>query len=184
MEYQDLSSFNVPESFRGKSKVAIQIWWIVQGTLFSWSPQFLYSWRVFLLRLFGAQIGHDVKIRSTVKITYPWKVKIGNYSWIGDDCTLYSLGDITIGSHVAIAHKVYINTGGHEYNRKTFDIFFKPVVIEDECWITNDVYIAPGVSIGKGTIVSARSSVLKDLPSGKISVGTPAKPIKERPAGI
>jgi putative colanic acid biosynthesis acetyltransferase WcaF len=28
--------------------------------------------------------------------------------------------------------------------------------------------------------VSARSSVLKDLPPGKICVGTPAKPIKDR----
>ena len=59
-------------------------------------------------------------------------------------------------------------------------MFCVQVVIEDECWITNDVYIAPGVVIGKGTIVSARSSVLKDLPSGKICVGTPAKPIKDR----
>jgi len=180
MDYQDLSIFKVPDTFRGKSKVAIQLWWILQGTLFAWSPQFLYGWRVFLLRLFGARIGKNVKIRSTVQVTYPWKVSIGDFSWVGDNCILYSLGDITIGSHVAIAHSVYINTGGHDYTKKAFDIFFKPVVIEDECWITNDVYVAPGVVIGKGTIVSARSSVLKDLPSGKICVGTPAKPIKDR----
>lgn len=181
MKYQDLSLFRVPGSFRGKSKITVQIWWIVQETLFGWSPQFFFGWRVFLLRLFGARIGKNVKIRSSVKITYPWKVKIGDYTWIGDDCMLYSLGDITIGSHVAIAHKVYFNTGGHEYDKKTFDIFFKPVVIEDECWLTTDVYIAPGVTIGKGTIVGARSSVLKDLPPGKICVGTPAQPIKDRP---
>ena len=181
MEYQDLSSFTVPDSFRGKSKITVQLWWVIQSTLFTWSPQFLYAWRVFLLRLFGAQIGKNVKIRSSVRITYPWKVKIGDYSWIGDDCMLYSLGDITIGSHVAIAHKVYLNTGGHEYNKKKFDIFFKPLVIEDQCWITTDVYVAPGVTIGKGTIVSARSTVLKDLPAGKICVGTPAVPIKDRP---
>jgi putative colanic acid biosynthesis acetyltransferase WcaF len=181
MEYQDLSSFTVPNTFRRKSKIIVQIWWIVHGTLFSWSPQFLYRWRIFLLRLFGATIGHNVKIRSSVTVTYPWKVKIGDHSWIGDDSVLYSLGDITIGSHVAIAHKVYLNTGGHDYEKKTFDIFSKPVVIEDECWITNDVYVAPGVTIGKGTVVSARSSVLKDLPPGKICLGTPAQPIKDRP---
>ncbi len=181
MRYQDLSLFRVPDSFRGRSKVTVQLWWIVQATLFSWSPQFLYGWRAFLLRLFGAQIGKHVKVRSTVKVTYPWKVTIGDYTWVGDDCMLYSLGEIRIGSHVAIAHKVYFNTGGHEYDKKTFDIFFKPLVIEDECWITTDVYVAPGVTIGKGTIVGARSSVLKDLPGGKICVGTPAKPIADRP---
>ncbi|RYE18677.1 MAG: colanic acid biosynthesis acetyltransferase WcaF [Sphingobacteriaceae bacterium] len=180
MKYQDLSSFIVPNSFRGSSKLNVQIWWIVQSFFFSTSPQILYKWRVFLLRLFGAKIGKNVKIRSSVKVTYPWKVTIGDYSWVGDECVLYSLGEIVIGSNVAIAHKVYINTGGHVYDKSSFDIFSKPVVIEDECWITNDVYIAPGVTIGKGSIVGARSSVLKDLPGGKICVGTPAQPIKDR----
>lgn len=183
-DYQDLSLFTVPESFRGRSKIVTQLWWIVQSTLFNWSPQFLFGWRVFLLRVFGAQIGANVKIRPTVKITYPWKVIIGDYVWIGDDCILYSLGEIRIGSHVAIAHNVHFNTGGHVYDKKTFDIFAEPVVIEDECWITSDVYVAPGVVIGRGTIVSARSGVLKSLPAGKICVGTPAKPIKDRPLSV
>lgn len=181
-QYQDLNIFEVPASFRGKSKFLIQLWWVVQETIFAWSPQILYQWRAFLLRLFGASIGKNVKIRASVRITYPWLISIGDYSWVGDDCVLYSLGKINIGRNVAIAHQVYINTGGHDYEKITFDIFSKPVHIEDECWITNDVYIAPGVTIGKGSIVSARSSVLKSLPSGKICVGTPAMPIRDRRA--
>ncbi len=179
-QFQDLSLFLVPKEFRGKSKIYVQIWWIINDTLFKWSPQALYGWRRFLLRLFGAQIGNNALIRSTVKITYPWNVSIGSYSWIGDDCVLYSLGKINIGSHVAVAHSVYFNTGGHHYDKITFDIFAKPLVVEDECWITNDVYIAPGVTIGKGTIVGARSTVLKDLPGGMVCVGSPAKVIKFR----
>lgn len=180
MKYQDLSKFSLPVSFRGRSKVTVQLWWIIQSTLFSWSPQVLYGWRRFLLRLFGAKIGKNVLIRSTVKVTYPWNIIIGDYSWIGEDCVLYSLGKITIGSHVALAHKVYLNTGGHDYKKETFDIFESPVVVEDECWLTNDVYIAPGVTIGKGSIIGARSTVLKSMPPGKICVGMPAKPIKNR----
>jgi putative colanic acid biosynthesis acetyltransferase WcaF len=133
-----------------------------------------------LLRMFGARIGNKVLIRSTVTVTYPWNISIGDYSWIGEDCVLYSLGQITIGSHVALAHKVYLNTGGHNYQKETFDIFSEPVVIEDECWLTNDVYIAPGVVIGKGTIIGARSTVLHSMPGGKVCVGMPAKPIKDR----
>jgi putative colanic acid biosynthesis acetyltransferase WcaF len=180
MDYQNLKLFTVPADFRGRSKVKVQLWWIVQSTLFRCSPQFLFPWRRFLLRLFGAKIGKQVNIRSSVRVTYPWKLTVGDNTWIGDDCVLYNLGHINIGSNVAIAHKVYINTGGHLYDKITFDIFEKPVVIGDQCWITNDVYIAPGVTIGKGTIVSARSSVLKDLPAGKICFGTPAKPVKDR----
>jgi putative colanic acid biosynthesis acetyltransferase WcaF len=180
MKYQDLNLFSVPAEFRGRSKFIVQLWWLVQSTLFQWSPQFLYNWRSFLLKMFGAEIGKNVKVRSTVKITYPWKVKIGDFSWIGDNSVLYSLGDIQIGSHVAIAHRVYLNTGGHHYQKLAFNIFSKPIIIENECWVTNDVYVAPGVRIGEGTIVGARSSVFKDLPAGKICTGTPATPVRDR----
>lgn len=178
--YQNLKNFEVPKDFRGKSKFIVQLWWIVEKTLFAWSPQFLYGWRRYLLRLFGAKIGKGVLLRPTVKITYPWKVSIDDHTWVGEDCILYSLGNITIGAHVAIAHGVYFNTGLHDYSVETFNIKSKPVVIEDQSWITNDVYIAPGVTIGKGCVVGARSSVFKDLPPNKICVGTPAKPIKDR----
>ncbi len=180
MKYQNLELFKVPDDFRGASKVKVQIWWIVQGTLFALSPQFLYGWRRFLLRLFGASIGKGVLIRSSVKVTYPWKITIGEHSWIGENCELYSLNKILIGNNVAIAHSVYFNTGLHDYTRETFDILSKPIIVEDECWITNDVYIAPGITIGKGVIVGARSSVFKDLDRGKIYVGSPAKYIKDR----
>ncbi len=78
--YQNLKTFKVPKGFRGKSKFIIQLWWIVQGTLFRLSPQFMYSLRRLLLRLFGAKIGNNVLIRPTVKILYPWKLIIKTIS--------------------------------------------------------------------------------------------------------
>ena len=178
--YQNLKTFTVPKDFRGKSKVIVQLWWVIEKTLFAWSPQFLYSWRRFLLRLFGAKIGKGVLIRPTVRVTYPWKVSIDDYTWVGEDCILYSLGNITIGSHVAIAHGVYFNTGLHDYTSESFDIGAKPVVMEDQSWITNDVYIAPGVTIGKGCVIGARSSVFKSMPEAHICYGNPAVPVKKR----
>ena len=180
-KYQDLSSHIVPDSFRGRSKFIVQLWWIVQLTLFAWSPQFLYPWRRALLRLFGAKIGKKVLIRPTARFTYPWKVSIDDYSWVGDDCVFYSLGKISVGKNVSIAHRDYFCTGIHDISKPTFDIGQKPIVIEDECWITNDVFVGPGVTVGKGCVVGARSTVLNDLPEGMICYGTPAKPRKQRP---
>ncbi|MCF2501514.1 WcaF family extracellular polysaccharide biosynthesis acetyltransferase [Dyadobacter chenhuakuii] len=180
MSYQDLSKFSVPAHFRGRSKIVVQLWWMIQSSAFSWSPQVLYGWRRFLLRCFGAKIGKNVLIRSTVKVTYPWNLSVGDNTWIGDDTVLYNLGKISIGQNVAIAHKVYLNTGGHDYKVESFPIFSEEVVIEDECWITNDVYVAPGVRIGRGCVLGARSTVLQNMPSGKVCVGTPARPIKDR----
>lgn len=178
--YQDLALHKVPCGFRGRNKFVVQLWWIVQATLFAWSPQILYGWRRFLLRLFGAKIGKKVLIRPSAKFTYPWKVSIGDCSWVGDDCVFYSLGEIKIGRNVSIAHRDYFCTGYHDIHSLSFDIKQKPIVIEDECWIPNDVFVGPGVTIGRGAVVGARSTVLKDLPKGMICYGYPAKPIKER----
>lgn len=180
IKYQDLSRHKVPSSFRGRNKFIVQLWWIVQSTLFACSPQFLYGWRRFLLRLFGAKIGTNVLIRPSAKFTYPWKVSIGDYSWVGDDCVFYSLGEIHVGSNVSIAHRDYFCTGLHDVTKITFDISQKPIIIEDECWIPNDVFVGPGVTIGRGAVVGARSTVLKDLPCGMICYGNPAKPIRPR----
>lgn len=177
---QNLKKFKLPKNFRGKSAVYVQLWWFVQATLFRMSPQFMYGWRRAILRLFGARIGKKVIIRPTVIITYPWKVSIDDYSWVGDDVVLYSLGEIEIGKNTVISQKSYLCTGSHDYNDETFPIYAKKIVINDECWLATDVFVAPNVIIGKGTVVGVRSSVLNNLPESKICYGNPAKPIKNR----
>jgi putative colanic acid biosynthesis acetyltransferase WcaF len=178
--YQDLSRFRMPAGFRGRSPVTIQIWWILQDTLFRWSPQAMYPWRNFLLRLFGAKLGNSVQFRPTVRVTYPWKLTVGDNVWVGDDCVFYNLGEIVVGSNVAIAHDVYFCTGLHDYTMVDFPIEQKPIHIEDEVWLPNDIFIGPGVTIGRGTVVGARSTVLRDLPPGMICYGYPARPVRPR----
>lgn len=180
MFYQQLDKFVLPENFRGRPGWVVQSWWLVQGTLFAWSPQFLYAWRRFLLRLFGAKIGRNVLVRPTARITYPWKVSIGDFSWIGDNVTLYSLGEIEIGANTVISQSSYICTGGHDFTKPTFDIYAIPIIIGDQVWIATDVFVAPGVHIGDGAVVGVRSTVLQNLPPGKICYGSPARPIKDR----
>ncbi len=136
---QDLSLYKTPQDFRGKSKIVVQLWWIVQAVFFKTSPQVCYGWRRFLLRLFGANIGKKVIIRPSVEITYPWKLKIDDYSWIGDDVVLYSLGEIEIGNHAVISQRCYLCTGSHDYNKIDFPIYAKKITIEDQCWLATDV---------------------------------------------
>jgi len=179
--YQDLSRFTMPANFRGRPGWYVQLWWIVQALLFHPSPQILYGWRRFLLRVFGAEIGKGVIIRPSVQITYPWKVKIGDHSWIGDDVVLYSLGEIEIGANVVVSQRSYICTGSHDYSKPTFDIFSKPIVIKDECWLATDVFIAPGVNIDRGMVIGARSSVYKNIEgSAGIYKGNPAQRVSDR----
>lgn len=55
----------------------------------------------------------------------------------------------------------------------------KPVVIESNVWLGDNVVVLPGVTIGSGSIIGANSVVSKDVPKNTISVGVPAKVIKE-----
>lgn len=173
--YQQMDKFTVPPGFRGRSAVYVQLWWLVQSSLFALSPQVLYRWRVWLLRLFGAKIGKGVIIRPSVRITYPWKLTIGDHCHIGDHAELYSLGEIEIGDCAVVSQRSYICTGSHDYTSPTFDIYAKKIVIESEAWVATDVFVAPGVRIGHGAVVGARSSVFSDVPAGMICYGSPAR---------
>ena len=128
---QDLSRFRLPRGFRGRSAVVVQLWWIVQAILFRTSPQPLYGFRRGLLRLFGAEVGREVLIRPTARITYPWRVKIGDHAWIGDYATLYSLAAIEIGANAVVSQHAYLCAGTHDYRSPGFDIVAKPIVVAE-----------------------------------------------------
>jgi len=177
---QDLSSFKLPSGFRGRAAVVVQLWWLVQGTLFGLSPQFMYGWRNWLLRLFGAKVGKGVLIRPSVKTTYPWKVCIGDFAWVGDDVVLYSLGEIEVGANAVVSQRSYLCAAGHSFTKPDFPIYDKKVVIGAQAWLATDVFVAPGVTVGEGAVVGARSSVFSDMPAGMVCFGNPCKPSKVR----
>lgn len=180
MKFQDLEEFCLPRNFRGKSAFVVQLWWLVQSTLFQLSPQFAYGFRNMILRMFGAKVGRRVIIRPTVKITYPWKVSIGDHAWIGDDVVLYSLGEISIGANAVVSQKSYLCASDHDHKEVAFPIRSRKIVIGAQAWIAADVFIAPGVTIGEGTVIGARSSVFKDMPEGMVCFGYPCVPVRKR----
>lgn len=177
---QRLDRFVLPLDFRGRSGFLCQLWWLVQSCLFATSPQFLYGWRRLLLRMFGANIGRDVIIRPSVRVTYPWKLRIGDYAWIGDQVELYTLGEISIGAHAVVSQRSYLCTGSHDPASRSFRIFSKPIIVEEGAWLATDVFVAPGVTIGRNALIGARSSVFSDAQAGFVHVGSPAKAVRER----
>lgn len=177
---QRLDRFSLPSGFRGRSGIKCQIWWLIQSCLFAPSPQFMYGWRNFLLRAFGAKIGHGVIIRPTVRVTYPWKLTVGDFAWIGDHVELYTLAEISIAAHTVVSQRSYLCTGSHDPASRTFRIYSKPIVVEEGVWIATDVFVAPGVTIGRNALIGARSSLLTDAKAGFVYVGSPAKIVKER----
>lgn len=172
----DLTRYDQSWFDRGRPGWYILLWWFVQGVFFPLSLHPFNGFRVWLLKLFGAKIGQGVVIRPTARFTYPWKITIGNYSWIGDDVVLYSLDRISIASNCVISQKSYLCTGSHDLRDPTFTLVTAPITIADGVWIATDCFIAPGITIGQDVVIGARSSVFKDQPSGQVCWGNPCQP--------
>lgn len=177
---QALDTFRLPAGLRGRSGAFVQMWWIVQQLLFAPSPQALYGWRRFLLRLFGARIGKGVIIRPSVRVTYPWKLTIGDHAWVGDNVELYTLDAITIGENAVVSQGSYLCTGTHDYTRPSFDMVIAPVTIEPEAWVASQVFVMPGVTVRRGAVVAVRSLVTRDVPPMAVAMGQPARVVGAR----
>lgn len=160
---------------RGRPGWYVLLWWLVQAIVFPLTPHPMNGIRRSVLRWFGAKIGKRVLIRPTARFTYPWKVEIGDHSWIGDDVVFYSLDRIAIGSHCVISQKSYLCTGSHDLSDPKFGLITAPIAIGNGVWIATDCWIAPGVKIGANTVIGARSSVFSDLPEQHVCWGTPCR---------
>jgi putative colanic acid biosynthesis acetyltransferase WcaF len=176
-DFQDLSRFRLPDGFRGRPSWFVQLWWLFDALFVRPAPQVLYSWRRFALRLFGAKVGHRVLIRPGVRVTFPWKLAIGDHCWIGDNATLYNIEKITIGEHSVISQDAYLCTGSHDYCKISFPLIASPINVESECWIAARAFIGPGVTIGHGAIVGTSAVVLSNIEPAEIVAGVPARTV-------
>jgi putative colanic acid biosynthesis acetyltransferase WcaF len=143
-----------------------------------WLP--LSILKVSILRLFGAKIGKGVTIKPCVKIKYPWHLKIGDYVWIGENTWIDNLVTVTIESNCCISQDVYLCTGNHDWGKTTFDLITGEIYIEEGSWIAARAAVGPGVTIGKGAILSLGSVTGKSLKPMTIYAGNPAEAVKER----
>ena len=172
----NLKQYNPHLQNRDRPTWIVMLWWLIQGTLF---PLSLHNWnqfRVWLLCLFGAKIGQGVIIRPTARFTYPWKVAIGDRSWIGDDVVLYSIDLIEIGSNCVVSQKSYLCTASHDLHDPNFGLVTAPIRIGNGVWIATDCFVAQGVAIGANSVIGARSSVFRNIPAGQVAWGSPCKP--------
>jgi putative colanic acid biosynthesis acetyltransferase WcaF len=181
--WQDLRTYDQSDFDRGRPGWFILLWWLVQAVTFPITPHFASGVRSAILRRFGATIGEGVLIRPTARFTYPWKVTIGDYSWVGDDVVFYSLDRIAIGEHCVVSQKTYLCTGSHDMNDRSFGLITGPIVIGNGAWIAADCFVAPSVEIGANTVVGARSTVMASLPAGQVSWGSPCKARYDRSPG-
>jgi putative colanic acid biosynthesis acetyltransferase WcaF len=138
------------------------------------------SFKVLLLRSFGAKIGQGVRIKPGVKIKFPWRLIVGDYVWIGEDSWIDNLANVTIESNVCISQGVYLCTGNHDWIQADFALKTEPIYIESSSWLAAKCIVGPGVRLGKGAILTLGGVAVKSLEPMTIYAGNPAQAIKIR----
>jgi putative colanic acid biosynthesis acetyltransferase WcaF len=176
----DLSSYSSAEFDRGAGKFRELSWLLVSLLLFRLCPFSLSKVKRVVLRAFGATIGRDVTIKPQVKITFPWKLTVGDHVWLGEESWLLNLERITIGNNVCISQRAFLCTGSHNYKVPSFDLIVKPIVLEDGCWIGACGWVGPGVTAGDHAVLAAGSVASRNLEPYGIYQGNPASLVRRR----
>jgi len=136
--------------------------------------------KVRTLRLFGAQIGGNVYLKPGIRIKFPWKLRIGDYSWIGEDAWIDNLDWVTIGAHCCVSQGSYFCTGNHDWSARNMKLFTRPIEMGDGSWVGAKSIVCPGVTIAQGAIAQAGSVVTKSIGPDEIHGGNPAQFYKRR----
>ena len=163
-----------------REKLGRALWYLAEATLFRFSPRPLYRWRNWLLRRFGARVHPSARIRPTVTVEVPWHLTVGPEAIVGDHVILYCLGEVSIGARAVVSQYAHLCSGSYDYTTRTMTLVTRPIIIEDDAWIAADVFVGPGVTVGRDSVVGARSTVLHSLPPGMICAGDNARPMAPR----
>lgn len=167
-----------------RNKMARAVWNIVSVFLFKpFGTKLFNPWRLFLLRVFGADVKMDSGVYASTKIWAPWNLKLGHNSWLGPNVICYNQARVVLEDDVTVSQFSYLCTAGHKtdkINENGGGLIVAPIVIRKGSWVGTRAFIGMGVVLGEYSIVGATASVYKDVEAYNVVGGNPAKFIKKR----
>lgn len=148
----------------GRPKWVVYLWAIAERLFITNSWQISSRLRVTILRAFGAEIGEGVIFRPRTRVHLPWKLHIGDRSWIGEGVWFHNQDHLFLGNDVVISQETMLTTGSHRH-RKDMALVTRPIHIEDGAWITSRCMVLGGVTVGRSALVKAMNRVDRDVPA-------------------
>lgn len=145
--------------------------WAIAELIFITNPwQISSGLRVRVLRAFGAEIGDGVVFRPRTRVKFPWKLHIGDRSWIGEGVWFHNQDEISIGHDVVVSQETFLTTGSHRH-RTDMALITRPIVIEAGAWITSRCVVTGGVVIGRSALIAPLQVISEDVPANSIYRG-------------
>jgi maltose O-acetyltransferase len=134
-----------------------------------------------LLRALLGEVGEGVVVRPSFRCDYGIHITIGAGTFVNYDCVMLDVAPIRIGVACQLATHVQLLTATHPIDPEPRRLGWEsgePIAIGDNIWLGGGVIVCPGVTIGDDTVVGAGAIVTRDLPSGVVAVGNPARVLR------
>jgi putative colanic acid biosynthesis acetyltransferase WcaF len=168
----DLSQAPGERAAWGRPSLVVYLWAAVELVFVANPWQVSSALRCLMLRLFGAQVGEGVIFRPRTRVKFPWKLKVGDRSWIGEGVWIHNQDEVVIGHDTVISQETMITTGSHAH-RRDMGLVTSPVSIGNGVWITSRCMVTGGVRIGDSALIKPMTVVAQDVKSGVILGGAP-----------
>ncbi|WP_282037153.1 WcaF family extracellular polysaccharide biosynthesis acetyltransferase [Saccharicrinis aurantiacus] len=179
MKRTDLSKYN-NSWYKPGNIIKRTLWYWTNALVFNHSLIPISGIKVFLLKCFGAHIGKGVVIKPCVNIKYPWKLSIGENTWIGEQVWIDNLDTVTIGANCCLSQGVLLLCGNHNYTKETFDLMIGPITLEDGVWIGAKSTVTANTLCKTHSVLAINSVASNSLEAFSIYRGNPALKVKDR----
>ncbi|MBO0984434.1 sugar O-acetyltransferase [Rathayibacter sp. SD072] len=133
--------------------------------------------RPLLEELLG-ELGEGAFVKPPLFVDYGENIRIGARTFVNYHLTALDVAPITIGEDCQIGPNVQLLTPTHPIEpgpRRDKLEAARPITIGDNVWLGGGVIVCPGVSIGDDSVIGAGAVVTRDIPSGVVAVGSPAR---------
>jgi putative colanic acid biosynthesis acetyltransferase WcaF len=167
-------------AFSLSDRLRRQIWNICWALFYRTSPRPLHSWRAFLLRSFGAEIGPNCHFYPRSKVWAPWNLICADQVTAGDGAEIYNPAPVTFGSHAILSQEAYVCGATHDYDDPGFPLIAFAMSFGPYAWICARASVAPGVNVGEGAVLGLGSVATRNLEPWTINAGVPAVKVKDR----
>ncbi|UWX97968.1 acetyltransferase [Arthrobacter zhaoxinii] len=160
----------------GRPRAVVYLWSACELLFVSNPWQISSRLRVAVLRAFGAEIADGVIFRPQTRVKFPWKLHIGERSWIGDGVWFHNQDHIYVGADVVISQETFLTTGSHRV-RSDMGLITSPIRIGDGAWITSRCIVLGGARIGESAVVQPMTTVKGVVGANRV-FGTPLPPVE------
>ncbi|NNL82366.1 MAG: putative colanic acid biosynthesis acetyltransferase, partial [Winogradskyella sp.] len=127
----DLSQYQ--NQLSRKNQILRFIWTVVWYIFARPLPRSLgNSWKLLLLRSFGAKAHPKAVVYSSAKIYMPWHLEMHEYACLGPEVDCYNVAKITIGAHSTVSQKSFLCAASHNISKAHIPLITKPIYIADQ----------------------------------------------------